>query len=65
MSPSLLDDAGRLSIDSKPKGDLVSSLADAFTMFFDGEDDHSLASGYLPKLAALVPEDRPALRAAA
>ena len=61
----LLDDDGRLSIDSQPRGDLVSSLADAFTMFFDGEDDHSLASGYLPKLAALVPEERPRLRVAA
>ena len=61
----LLDDDGRLAIDSQPKGDLVSSLADAWTMFFDGEDDHSLASGYLPKLAALVPEERPSVRAAA
>lgn len=60
----LLDDDGRLAIDSQPKGDLVSSLSDAWTMFFDGEDDHSLASGYLPKLAALVPEQRANLRAA-
>jgi triacylglycerol lipase len=54
----LLDDAGRLTIDSQPGGDLVNSIADAFTMFFDGEDDHSLASGYLPKLAALAPHER-------
>jgi triacylglycerol lipase len=61
----LLDDDGRLSIDSTPRGDLVSSLSDAWTMFFDGEDDHSLASGYLPKLVALVPQEPASIRAAA
>jgi len=34
-------------------------------MFFDGEDDHSLATGYLPKLAALSPQERSSGRAAA
>ena len=61
----LLDDDGRLLIDAAPRGDLVSSLSDAFTMIFDGEDDHSLATGYLPKLAALVPQERTGVRAAA
>lgn len=61
----MLDDDGRLLIDSQPRGDLVSSLSDAFTMFFDGEDDHSLATGYLPKLAALAPQERNSQRAAA
>ena len=51
----LLDNDGRLAIDAQPRNDLVSSLTDAFTMIFDGEDDHSLTSGYLPKLTALVP----------
>ncbi len=60
----LLDDDGRLAIDSQPRGDLISSLTDAFTLFFDGEDDHSLASGYLPKLSALAPQER-TLRGAA
>jgi triacylglycerol lipase len=61
----LLDDDGRLLIDSKPRGDLITSISDAFTMFFDGEDDHSLATGYLPKLAALAPQERSSGRAAA
>lgn len=61
----LLDNDGRLAIDSQPRSDLVNSLTDAFTMFFDGEDDHSLTSGYLPKLKALVPQDRSSQRAAA
>lgn len=59
-----LDEEGRLAIDSMPSGDLISSLTDAFTMFFDREDDHSLTSGYLPKLAALSPPERALARAA-
>jgi triacylglycerol lipase len=59
-----LDNGGRLAIDSQPRGDLVSSLTDAFTMFFDGEDDHSLTSGYLPKLSALDPHENKSRAAA-
>lgn len=61
----LLDEDGRLLIDSKPRGDLVTSISDAFAMFFDGEDDHSLTTGYLPKLSALAPRERTIGRAAA
>ncbi|HUE72714.1 MAG TPA: lipase family protein [Pirellulaceae bacterium] len=60
----LLDGNGSLAIDSQPSGDLVNSLTDAFAAIFDGEDDHSLAQGYLPKLAALAPQERPVLRVA-
>ena len=63
-----LDRRGRLLIDTPPKQGLLHLLEETLEFFFDCEDDHSLAKGYLPKLSALVPWEKtplPALRRAA
>jgi triacylglycerol lipase len=55
-----LDDQGRLLIDTPPRQGLLHTIAEALEFLFDGEDDHSLANGYLPKLSALAPWQKPA-----
>ena len=54
-----LDDQGRLLIDTPPKQGLLNLLEQTFEFFFDCEDDHSLAKGYIPKLAVLAPREKP------
>ena len=54
-----LDGQGRLLIDTPPKQSLLKLLSNTLEFFFDCEDDHSLAKGYLPKLAVLAPRESP------
>ena len=53
-----LDGGGRLLVDTPPKQGLLHLLEETFEFFFDCEDDHSMAKGYLPKLCALVPWEK-------
>jgi triacylglycerol lipase len=57
-----LDDRGRMLIDTPPKTGLLHFLEETLEFLFDCEDDHSLAKGYLPKLSALVPWEKPAAK---
>jgi triacylglycerol lipase len=57
-----LDGRGRLLIDSPQQQGLLHLLEETLEFLFDCEDDHSLTTGYLPKLSALVPWDQPATK---
>lgn len=56
-----LDGQGRLLIDTPPRQGLLNLLEQTFEFFFDCEDDHSLAKGYIPKLSVLAPREKPAV----
>ena len=56
-----LDGQGRLHIDTPPNQGLLNLLEQTFEFFFDCEDDHSLAKGYIPKLSVLAPREKPAI----